>query len=85
MNDLSISGKDWRYKNYDSNYVSFLKENYSLDEIVAKLISIRNINKEYVNSFLRPSIRDLIPNPDNLKGMDKAIERLIKAIKKKKK
>ncbi len=85
MNDLSISGKDWRYKNYDSNYVSFLKENYSLDEIVAKLISIRNINKEYVNSFLRPSIRDLIPNPDNLKGMDKAIERLIKAIKKKEK
>ena len=54
MNDLSISGKDWRYKNYDSNYVSFLKENYSLDEIVAKLISIRNINKEYVKTPIQP-------------------------------
>ncbi len=85
MNDHSLSGKNWVYKKYDSNYVVFLKENYSLDEIVAKLLSIRNINKNYIQSFLKPSIKESIPNPNHLKDMDKTIERILKALKNKEK
>ena len=59
MNDLSISGKQWIYKKFDNSYVNFLKENYFLDEITAKLLSIRNIEKKYINSFLKPSIKNL--------------------------
>ena len=62
MNYKSISGKTWIYKKFDHNYVSFLKENFSIDEIVAQLLSIRNINKDNVESFLKPSIKDYIPN-----------------------
>ena len=29
MNSLSITGKKWHYKKFDSDYVSFLKENES--------------------------------------------------------
>ena len=39
MNRESISGKTWVYKKFDHNYVSFLKESFSIDEIVAKLLS----------------------------------------------
>ena len=80
MNDKSILGKTWIYKKFDHNYVSFLKENFSLDEIVAQLLSIRKINKDNVRSFLQPSIKDYIPNPENLKDMDKAVKRVIHAI-----
>ena len=80
MNDLSISGKKWVYKNFDSSYVNFLKENFSLDEITAKLLSIRNVDKGYVDSFLSPSIKNIIPNPNTLKDMEKTTLRILKAI-----
>ncbi len=80
MDDLSLSGKKWLLKKFDNNYIKFLKENYSLDEITAKLLSIRNIDKSYIESFLKPSIKNLIPNPNILKDMDKTTNRIFQAI-----
>ena len=80
MSNLSLTGKNWVYKKYDNNYVSYLKENFYLDEIVAQLLSIRDIDKQFVVSFLKPSIKDHIPDPKNLKDMSKTIQRIIKAI-----
>ena len=80
MAKLSISGKKWIYKKFNNTYVNFLKENYSLDEITAKLLSIRNVEKKYINSFLQPSIKNLIPNPNTLKDMEKTTNRIFKAI-----
>ena len=81
MNDLSLSGKKWIYKKFDSSYINYLKENYYLDEITAKLLSIRNIDKEYIESFLKPSIKNLVPNPNILKDMEKTTDRILNAIK----
>ncbi len=80
MSELSLSGKNWIYKKFDSSYVEFLKENYLLDEITAKLLSIRNIEKDSIKSFLEPSIKNLIPNPNTLRDMEKTTLRLLKAI-----
>ena len=82
MNDLSLSGKKWIYKKFDSSYINYLKENYYLDEITAKLLSIRNIDKSYIESFLKPSIKNLVPNPNILKDMKKTTDRILNAIKK---
>ena len=56
MSNLSISGKKWIYRKFDASYIDFLKDNYLLDEITAKLLSIRKIDKNYIESFLKPSI-----------------------------
>ncbi len=85
MSNLSISGKKWIYKKFDATYVNFLKENFFLDEITAKLLSIRNIDKTYVETFLKPSIKNLIPNPNILRDMEKTTKRILTAIKKKEK
>ena len=85
MEDLSISGKNWIFKKFDSSYVNFLKENFYLDEITAKLLSIRNIDKKNIESFLKPSIKNLIPNPNCLRDMEKASLRILKALNKKEK
>ena len=82
MNELSLSGKNWIYKKFDTSYVEYLKENFFLDEITAKLLSIRKIKKDSIQSFLEPSIKNLIPNPNTLRDMEKTTLRLLKAINK---
>ena len=80
MNSLSISGKNWILKKYNQEDLNFLKESFSLDEITSKLLSIRKIKKEDINSFLNPSIKNFLPNPNNLIDMEKTTLRTIKAI-----
>ena len=80
MNAPSVSGRSWILKEFNSEEVEFFKTNFFLDEIVAKLLSIRNIKKEEVKYFLEPSIKDILPNPYILKDMDSAIERTEDAI-----
>ena len=57
MNTFCKWNKNWIFKKYDQNDIKFFKENFSLDEITSKLLSIRNIKKEDINSFLNPSIK----------------------------
>ena len=80
MKSISVNGKNWISKEFDSNDIDFFKSNFFLDEIVAKLLSIRKIKKEEVKFFLDPLIKNVLPNPFILKDMDKAIDRTISAI-----
>ena len=85
MSSVSVNGKNWISKEFDSENIDFLKTNYFLDEVVAKLLSIRKINKNNVKSFLNPSIKSSLPNPFILKDMDKAIDRTLTSITQKEK
>ena len=85
MNTLSISGKNWILKEYNPDDIVFFKENFSLDEITSKLLSIRKIKKEEINSFLNPSIKSFLPNPNDLIDMVKTTSRSVKIIQKKEK
>ena len=46
MNSLSLSGKSWILKPFNKDDLIFIKDNYSLDEITSKLLSIRKIKRE---------------------------------------
>ena len=85
MNSLSVSGKNWILKKYDEENLNFLKDNFSLDEITSKLLSIRKIKKEEINSFLNPSIKSFLPNPHDMRDMEKSTQRIVKAINQKEK
>ena len=81
MNSLSVSGKKWILKKFNQEEISFSKENFFIDEITAKLLSIRNIKKEDIKNFLNPSIKNFLPNPNSLLDMEKSTLRTIEAIK----
>ena len=85
MKSLSISGKSWILKKYNQDEILYFKENFSLNEITSKLLSIRKIKKEDVKSFLNPSIKNFLPNPDNLIDMQKSTLRTLTAINQKEK
>ncbi len=85
MNSFSVSGKSWVLKKYNQENINFLKENYSLDEITSKLLTIRQIKKDEVNSFLNPSIKNFLPNPYIITDMEKSTLRTAKAIYQKEK
>jgi single-stranded-DNA-specific exonuclease len=85
MNTLSVSGKSWILKKYNQEDISFLKDNFFLDEITSKLLSIRKIRKEDIKSFLNPSIKNYLPNPNTLIDMEKATLRTVKSIDEKEK
>ena len=85
MNSLSISGKNWILKKYNQDEISFFKDNFSLDETISKLLSIRKVKKEDIVSFLNPSIKNFLPNPNILTDMEKSTKRLIKSIQNKEK
>ena len=72
MNTNSVLGKDWKSKNYNEETVNFLKNNFSLSEIISRLIAIRKINISEVNLFLNPRLKNILPNPFILKDMEKS-------------
>ena len=74
MNISSVSGKNWLYKKFNTSDVNFYIEKYSLNEIVAKLLSIRKNNIDNVDFYLDPKIKNLLPNPFNLKDMKNALK-----------
>jgi len=80
MNLSSVSGKSWIFKKFDTSDITKFSENYSLTEIVARLLSIRKKNIENINLFLDPKIKNLLPNPLHLKDMKNAVERVYRSI-----
>ena len=85
MSLKSVLGKEWIIKKFKEEEVNFLKENFFLDDIISKLLVLRKIKKEDVNTYLNPSIKNSMPNPFLLKDMDKAVKRTVNSIIKNKK
>ena len=66
MNFLSVTGKNWLFKKYNDLDVVNFTEKYSLNNIVARLISIRKDNIKNIDLYLDPRIKNLLPNPFHL-------------------
>ena len=82
MSFPSVSGKNWLFKEFDSSEITKFSEDYSLTEIVAKLLSIRKKNIDNIDLFLNPKIKNSLPNPLHLKDMKSAVDRVYDSITK---
>ena len=80
MNLLSVTGKKWILKNCNYQEVDFIKDNFFLDTITSKLIAIKKIKKEDINNYLNPTIKNILPNPNVLKDMEKTTKRTVQSI-----
>ncbi len=77
---ISILGKRWSFSQYDERLANGIAQRFELPEIVARLLAIRGVGFDEVEGFLEPSLKNHLPNPSVLKDMDKAADRIAKAI-----
>ena len=77
--------KKWEFYNSNEKLVDEICEKYNLNKVIGKIIVNRHVvNDEDVRIFITPT-RDDFHDPFLFKGMDVAVERIIKAINNKEK
>ena len=76
--------KVWNLKKYDTELIKKIKDTYGVSDIMAKLLISRNIEFNDIDNFLNGKLDNLI-DPYKIKDMNKLVERIDKAIKKKEK
>jgi single-stranded-DNA-specific exonuclease len=78
--ERSVCGRLWRERLEDWSLAAALAQNHGLPEIVARVLAARGVTAELVQTFLKPTLRALLPDPSRLTDMDLAAARLARAI-----
>ena len=78
--EKSLTGKCWISREADKRQSLALAQRLSVSEIVGRVLAARGVGLEDADVFLRPTLKDLLPDPSRLKGMDTAAERLARAV-----
>ena len=81
ITNKSLSNNIWKEKIIDENLIKSLSQKKSISDIFSKLLVARGIDEENFENFLNPDILKNIPNPFELKDMEKAINRCVYALK----
>ncbi|CEJ13141.1 Single-stranded-DNA-specific exonuclease RecJ [bacterium YEK0313] len=78
----SVLGRAWRDRLDDLGRAQALAitQAHDLPDILARVLAGRGIPAEAVEAFLEPTIRAAMPDPSVLTDMDRAVERLVRAV-----
>ena len=76
--------KKWQFKENNKIRAEQISEKFDIGLLVAQIIANKNLNDEEIKIFLEPT-RDNFYDPFLLPDMDKAIQRILKAIESKEK
>ncbi|MDR0407158.1 MAG: single-stranded-DNA-specific exonuclease RecJ [Holosporales bacterium] len=76
----SLTGKLWELQEPDEHFVNAIMRHANVAEILARLIALRVSSVDEVQAFLTPTLRDSLPDPLVLQGMENAILRVVQAI-----
>ncbi len=76
----SLSGRRWRERFADPGLVRSVRAQFALSEPLAKALVARGVGPKDVGTFLRPTLRDLFPDPSAFVDMDQAAVCLVDAL-----
>ncbi len=80
--DTSILGRRWVGPGIELDRAAeALAQETSLPRPVAQVLARRGVNAADAPGFLAPALRDLLPDPRSLKDMEKAVTRMLQAVK----
>ena len=78
--DRSVSGRRWLARPYDDAQVRAMTQN-GMDELLARVLAARGVRADESDFHLEPRLRDSMPNPSCLVGMDEAVKFLLNAVR----
>jgi single-stranded-DNA-specific exonuclease len=78
----SLTGRVWtdRLDAAGARTAMAMAQRYEIPEILARILSGRGVELDDAETHLAPTIRELMPDPSVLAGMDGTVDRLVKAI-----
>ncbi len=80
----SLTGRRWVGPSVETERASdAMKQATGLPPAVCQVLARRGVQAEDAEAFLNPQLRDLLPDPRNLKDMHKAAERFLAAVRSK--
>ena len=77
---VSCRNYKWQWVEACPRTTTYLQQKHQIPEIIARLLAQRNVSPEQAEVFLKPTLKELMPNPTHLKDMDRAVERVLHAI-----
>ncbi|MDD3029286.1 MAG: single-stranded-DNA-specific exonuclease RecJ [Alphaproteobacteria bacterium] len=78
--ETSCTGRRWEARPYDERMAEALAQRLNLPDLVARSLNARGIDVDDAEDFLNPKLRSLMPDPNILKDMDKAVSRFVRAL-----
>jgi len=78
--ERSLTGRRWISRQHSEREAMALSQRHALPEVVGRVLAARGVGLDDVDSFLDSRLRDVLPDPSHLLGMDVAVERLASAI-----
>lgn len=76
----SAAGQFWLMQENDDRQVLALSQRLGLPDLLCRMLASRGIDAAHAEAYLDPKLRDLLIDPSLMADMDKATERLAKAI-----
>ncbi|WP_417309869.1 single-stranded-DNA-specific exonuclease RecJ [Devosia sp.] len=78
----SVQGRMWvdRLDAAATRTATAIGQRTALSEILARIVAGRGVTLDEAETYLQPTIRELMPDPSTLAGMDELADRLAKAI-----
>lgn len=76
----SFSGRAWQLRPVDEGEALSISQRLDLPDIVGRILNARGFSVDDAPSFLEPKLRDCLPDPAHLLGMEEAVKRLADAL-----
>ena len=78
--ERSILGQPWRARLGENRTAHAIAQHLDLPEILGRVLAARNVGLDDAETYLNPTLRALMPSPDDFRDMVKGAERLASAI-----
>jgi single-stranded-DNA-specific exonuclease len=80
--ERSVTGRRWRARNGgDDRLAMQLAQRLGVPELIGRLLAAREVDADGADRFLKPTLRDWLPDPSHLLDMERAVERLVRAVR----
>ncbi len=79
--ERSLTGKRWYAREADERLTQAIAQSGNLPEILARVLAGRSVALEGLDDYFAPTLRRALPDPSHLLDMDRAAERLARAVR----